>query len=87
MKFMALNTKITTKVSSDHEVSNTLPLCRAIELLIDVAIESEGRHPYLSLERQITEALFERLELTHLAVGLNHHRRPYVPDGPQNTTA
>lgn len=60
---IAIYSEITALVSKDDGMTNTLPIPRAIEPLINPTIEPERRPPNRSVEGQVSIPLFERWEL------------------------
>jgi len=61
---VAIDPEITSVVSGNHIVANTLPLSRTIEHLVQITVETERRVANLTLQEQICVAILESLEPT-----------------------
>lgn len=72
MNFVTIDSQITTVVTNDYLFAYQLPLSRPVERLIDPAVESEGRLPYLPSQRQVAEAVFERLDPSQFRISSTH---------------
>jgi len=73
---MTFYSEIASFVSKNCYVTQSTPLSRSVELLIDPAIESEGLTADFASKRQVFESLKERTELRKLRIASNpgsHH--------------
>jgi hypothetical protein len=60
MNLKALDSEITTLIANDDISSNSAPLTRSIELLVDVSIEAKRRMTNHTVQSEVFESFFER---------------------------